>query len=254
MTALKVGLIGRPVAHSRSPEIFASWAAGRGVRGSYELMDVGPSELSDTLLRLAEAGWHGFNVTAPHKVAVMEHVLVPEAVRAVGAVNTVVRGAAGWEGRNTDVGAVLGALAEVGFSARGRRVVVLGAGGAAAAACHALRVAEQITVVSRRQPLSNPIVSWRPWHDPPLATADLLVNCTPVGMAGGPEPDPDWGHLPWADLSPSAVVFDMVYAPRRTRLLAEAEGRGHRTVDGLAMLRRQGPLAYEQWLLGALNP
>ena len=254
MIALKVGLIGHPVAHSRSPEIFASWAAGRGVRGTYELIDVGPGDLSDTLGRLEEAGWHGFNVTAPHKVAVMEHVFVPDAVRLVGAVNTVVRGDTGWEGRNTDAGAVLGALAEVGFSALGRRVVVLGAGGAAAAVCHALRRAAKITVVSRRRPPPNPAVDWRPWADPPLAAADLLVNCTPVGMAGGPAAGARWGHLPWADLPPSALVFDLVYAPRRTTLLAEAEARGHRTVDGLAMLRRQGPLAYEQWLLRALNP
>ena len=94
----------------------------------------------------------------------------------------------------------------------------------------------------------------RPWAAPPLAGADLLMNCTPLGMAGGPSAGARWGHLPWADLPPAALVFDMVYEPRRTPLLAEAEARGHRTLDGLAMLRRQGPLGYEQWLQGALNP
>lgn len=249
MTRIDAGLLGRPVAHSRSPELFDAWCQARGVAGSYELRDVGPDDLPAALARAWDDGWHGLNLTIPHKEAALRLVDAPASVTTLGAVNCLIRTPAGWVGDNTDAQAVTKALTgDAGFSLRDRRAVVLGAGGAARAACHALGLVGHVIAVSRRPATMVGAVEWAPWDDPPFGGAALVVNATPIGMSGGPAQDVGWDHLPWDDLPEDALVFDMVYEPLTTPLLAEARRRGHPTLDGLSMLRRQGGLCYERWL------
>ncbi len=254
MIEVRAGLLGHPVAHSRSPELFGQWCAAQGVEGRYTLVDVPPDELVEALAMVWEEGWHGLNVTIPHKEAMLRLVDAPASVVALGAVNCLTREPGGWVGANTDAQAVLDALThDAGFAPRDRHVVILGAGGAARAASHALGLMHHVTVVSRRPATLVGAAQWRHWDEPPLAEAALLINATPIGMAGGPAASGGWEHLPWDDLPPDALVFDMVYRPLKTPLLAEAERRGHPTLDGLTMLRRQGEVCYAKWLDVAHN-
>lgn len=235
MTTLRAGLVGHPVAHSRSPEVFAAWCARRGVQGAYALVDVPPADLAATLARLWADGWHGFNVTIPHKVAVA--TLLGGRLEAV---NCAVRGPAGWEGHETDG---RGFVETLPAKPAGLRATLLGAGGAARSVARALEAAGATVTFCARTP--PPAGRWVPWDraDP---ACDLLVNCTPLGMAGGPPAD--WSHLPWAALPADVLVADLVYEPEDTPLLAQARARGLRTHGGLPMLRRQGEIGYELWL------
>ena len=252
MTELVVGLIGHPVAHSRSPEIFAEWRQERQVTGRYELIDVPPAALAVALETAWDDGWHGLNVTIPHKQTALAFADSTSITRATGATNCLVRTESGWRADNTDGDGLIAALERDGaFLINDKRVVILGGGGAARAAAYALGQTCHVSVVSRLPVSLAGAVEWHPWTDPPLAGASLLINCTPIGMSGGPAADVGWEHLPWSDLPADALVFDMVYEPLMTPLLREAQRRGHPTLDGMSMLVRQGILSYERWLEAA---
>ena len=255
---VRAGLLGHPVAHSRSPRLFAAAWSEAGLAGAYTLVDVPPAGLGDAVSRVRHQGWVGVNVTIPHKQAICAHLdgLDPSA-RAVGAVNCVVRTGRGrLVGHNTDGGAFVASLrSDAGLDPAGLRVVLLGAGGAARALAAALSEAgAHVLAAARRAEVAAAlpgVAGVLPWAHPlPPSGVDLLVNCTPLGMAGGPDEGPgadSWGHLEWDRLAPGACVADLVYVPATTPLLAAAARRGHPTLGGLPMLVGQAEAAYRLW-------
>lgn len=245
------GVIGWPVAHSKSPLIHRFWLAKLGLDGDYGRFAVAPDRLGDAIRALPALGLAGVNVTVPHKVAVMVHLDRVDALAAkVGAVNTVVVEDGALVGYNTDVEGVSAALVGVGLA--GASIVLIGAGGAARAAVAALsgvRAAELLVVArdaERAVDITRPFDVFGvgvPFAGlaAVVATADVVINASPLGMIGQPSFAPDViAAVAWS----SAAVFDMVYAPLETPLLAAARARGLRTIDGLAMLIGQAAAAF----------
>ncbi len=249
-------LMGHPVAHSRSPMIHGYWLKTLGIAGAYELKDLAPEAFPGFVTRLAEHGYVGGNVTVPHKEAAYR--LVDErdaAAEAVGAVNTMWLESGRLRGGNSDTHGFVANLDDraPGWDVRGGTAVVLGAGGAARSAAYALlqrglRVALANRTQQRAEELAAhygpPVEAAHGYEALPrlLPEADLLVNCTSLGMVGKPALEIDLGPL-----KPSAVVYDIVYVPLETALLVAARKRGHRTVDGLGMLLQQAGFGFQRW-------
>lgn len=259
------GLVGHPVAHSVSPAMHEAGFAATGRPASYLAFDVPPARLAAAVAGLAALGAGGFNVTIPHKEAMLGLVddLTPLA-RAAGAVNCVSLRDGRLVGHNTDCGGLLCSLAEeAGFDPRGRRVVILGAGGFARAAAVAVASAgaAQVTLLNRTLERAAAIASHvggafgAPVAAVPpgstvaadaLRRADLVIQTTPVGMHPRPVDSP----LPpeqLALLPASALLLDAIYNPRETALMAAARARGLAVVGGLGTLVWQGALAWQEW-------
>jgi shikimate dehydrogenase len=246
------GVVGWPVAHSRSPLLHGTWLARHGIDGAYLPLPVRPERFADSARALADLGFRGANVTLPHKEAAFAVCddLAPSAGRA-GAVNTLVFRDGRIEGSNTDgFGFVENCAQSVpGWRAAAGPAVLLGAGGAARAIAAALLDAgcPRLVLVNRTparaealaRGLGGPVeVAERP----PLEAASLLVNTTSLGMAGQPALGLDISPLP-----AGAVVADIVYVPLETPLLAAARARGLPAVDGLGMLLHQARPGFEAW-------
>jgi len=251
------GLIGWPVAHSRSPRIHNYWITQLQLQGSYVLLPVQPRQLPEAIRGLPALGFAGCNVTIPHKVAAMQLVdRVDPAARRMGAINTIVaREDGSLDGYNHDgYGYIQSLLDQVpDWRADAGPVTVLGAGGGARAVVLSLadRGAREIRVCNRSlekaQALARefgaPVraVAWDE-RDAALDGAALLVNTTNQGMAGQPALDLSLQRLPT-----HALVSDLVYVPLETPLLAAARARGNRTVGGLGMLLNQARPAFQAW-------
>lgn len=266
MTAV-YGLLGHPVAHSRSPAMQNAAFRAAGVDAVYGTFDVAPERLPAAIASLRTLGVAGANVTVPHKTAVGAYLDVIEPVaRALGAVNTIVREADGrLHGTNTDAEGLTRALAEAGAALSGARGVVLGSGGAARAAVVGLARAGavEIMVAARREAAARALLASvrgacgaaRLATSPlgqggrlraAFAEADIVVQATSATMDAASAAS-FVAALPVGALRPQAWVTDLVYAPRDTALLAAARARGARTLDGLGMLLHQGALAFERW-------
>jgi shikimate dehydrogenase len=251
------GVMGWPVAHSRSPALHRFWLKQYKIDGDYRALAVAPDQLPTALHGLAGKGFAGCNLTVPLKeaaVGLMDR-LDPHA-RRIGAVNTVVVGPDDeLEGLNSDGFGFIENLraARPDFDWTHGPAVVLGAGGAARAVVDALiaagmrdirlanRSPERAAELAQALGAKLAIVAWDKCATA-LAGAALLVNTTSLGMAGAPPLD-----LDLADLPKSAVVNDIVYAPLETALLKNAKARGNPTVDGLGMLLHQGRLGFSRW-------
>ncbi len=257
-----VGIMGWPVAHSRSPAMHNAAFEALGMDWEYLFLPVAPAHVDDAVRGLRALGFAGANVTVPHKQAVMSALdRVTVEARAIGAVNTIVNRDGVLEGHNTDAIGFLRALREGGFEPRDCRAVVLGAGGAARAIVYALLAARATVTVanrtlSRARRLADELgalfrahVSTIPLNavqalEAALARADLLVNATSVGMA----PHADACPLPEeVAIPPSLTLYETVYTPRETALVARARRAGATTIDGLGMLLHQGAVAFELW-------
>jgi len=248
-------VMGHPIAHSRSPMIHGYWLEKLGIAGRYELVDRTPEAFAEFFTHLAANGYVGGNITVPHKEAAYRLVDRRDGIaEAVGAVNTVWHEGALLMGSNSDPHGFIANLDELapGWNAPGCRVVVVGAGGAARSAAYALleRGAE-VSLVNRTVDRAAALaahfgahVSAHRFDSLPalLARADLLVNCTSLGMVGKPPLEIDLGPL-----KGSAIVYDVVYVPLETPLLAQARSRGHRAVDGLGMLLHQAGFGFQKW-------
>ncbi|MEZ5906935.1 MAG: shikimate dehydrogenase [Geminicoccaceae bacterium] len=255
------GVLGWPVGHSKSPLLHNFWFERHGLDGVYVPLPVAPEDLAPVMRALPRMGFLGCNVTLPHKAAMLDLVdAVDPLAAAIGAVNTVLVGDAGsLTGYNTDG---LGFLAHLDgcapdWRAATRRVVLLGAGGAAralaftflAAGIHELALVNRTperaaALVARLGDQNDAAVLALPWAERhrALEGADLLVNTTSLGMVGQPALDLDLAALP-----ATAIVADIVYTPLVTPLLAEARRRGHRIVDGLGMLLHQAVPGFTHW-------
>jgi len=239
-------VIGDPIAHSLSPSIHRFWLETLGIAGRYEATHVRAPDLASFVAhRRADQEWRGCNVTAPHKETVAGLVdRTDEAASAVGAVNCVYRDDGGLAGTNTGLDGVAEALQDVPL--RGARVAVIGGGGGARAALHYLRGqgAEVLLVLRNPQKAQALQAGAVGFEDAGRAfrSATLLVNATPLGLAGG-EGMP--GELLAAVRNAGAVAaFDMVYRPLETGFLAAAREGGARPIDGLAMLIGQARRAF----------
>lgn len=245
-------VIGDPIAHSKSPLIHAFWLAKLDIDAEYRACLVRPSELRDYFAqRRGNTEWRGCNVTIPHKIEAIGFcdTLSREASR-VRAVNCIYEEQGRLVGQNTDVDGILEALPEALMPA-GSEVCILGTGGAARAAFAACKSRGVATVASsaRNQPAGLALLeefalpgSARPIEDPlNYQCAEVLINATSLGMEGK---DPLPSVVPDNFRNPDLVVFDMVYSPLDTELLAAARSSGLRTVDGLAMLIGQAAAAF----------
>ena len=257
-----LGIIGDPVKHSLSPVMHNAALGVMGLDFVYVPFPVHGENLATALAGFRAIGVRGFNVTIPHKQAILPLLAaVTPLAQAIGAVNTVWRSALGWEGTNTDVqGLISPLLGETALS--GKTGLILGCGGAAragVAGCDQLGL-NTVWVVGRSvEKLQHFQDSWQetpvasklkisPWADLPhlLPQCSLVVNSTPLGMAPHIEQSPLTASE-IALLPPEAIVYDLIYVPRPTELLKLAERRGLKTIDGTEMLVQQGAAALEIW-------
>ena len=250
------GVMGWPVAHSRSPRIHGYWLEEKGIDGAYLPLAVRPEALEAALGALLALGFRGCNLTAPHKEAALVHVdSLSETARRIGAVNTVtVAGDGALHGDNTDgFGFISHLRQEVPGWEPVSPVAVLGAGGAARAVVDALSAAgvPEIRLLNRSGERATALaegvgetVCPLPWGERAAALdgCSLLVNTTQLGQVGKPALDLALGRLP-----AEAVVYDLVYAPLETELLKAARARGHAGVDGLGMLIHQARPGFAAW-------
>lgn len=235
-------VIGDPVAHSLSPAIHTELLRQRGLAGSYETVTVREGELAAFLEKARQGAYDGFNVTMPHKQAIVPLLdAVEEDAAAMNAVNTVVVRQGRATGYNTDGP---GFVASLPFPETGKRVLVLGSGGAASAVSRALvRAGAAVTICCRHpEKTAGWGVTARLWRELPMLAeeCDLLVNATPLGMTGKEE-FADFRFLDGC----RGWVYDLVYQPRETALLAAARQRGLPVIGGLALLHAQAELAFE---------
>ncbi len=249
MTHPYADVIGQPINHSKSPVLHRFWLKQLGLAGDYRAVDVAPDGLAAYLdVQRADPLWRGCNITLPHKLAIMDLVDDPGDVRAsIGAMNTVFRSESGaLTGTNTDAAGFYAPLADVPLA--GEHAIVIGTGGAAHAVLFALARAEigRVTLLARN-PLKGAAILARfglkgevKPMSAPLPPAALLVNATQLGMAGQPPLEIDLSPL-----GPDSIIYDIVYAPLETPLLAQAAALGLERVDGLEMLIGQAAVAFE---------
>lgn len=244
------GVIGNPIAHSLSPLLHNTALRHAGLDGVYIPFKVEGDPI--TFVKDFEPlGIKGLSVTIPHKEAVMALCAEVDPVgRAVGAVNTLVPRPDGtWYGVNTDVAAAMDSLESVAGSLAGKRVVVLGAGGAGKAVAHGVKTrgAEVFLFDQARERAAATAqavgATLMTAPDPAALKADVLINATPVGM----HPDVDASPVERERIPAGSVVFDVIYNPLRTQLLKLAAERGCRTLNGLPMFIRQGLRQFELW-------
>ncbi len=256
-----VGVLGFPVAENPTGVMQEAAFAAVGLNWRYLNIEVPPERLADAMIGVRAFGMRGINLTIPHKVAVMQYLdeIAPDA-RVIGAVNTVRREGDRLIGENTDgKGFLRGVRQDAGVDPAGKRVVILGAGGAARAVATelALAGAAALTVINRSPERGERMVAdlrantgvpvtfvvWQGTYRVPEDT-DILVQATSIGLY------PDVDGMPPVDLSAAPthmLVCDVVFNPPETRLLAAAKARGLPTLDGLSMLVYQGAIGFEMW-------
>ncbi|QUJ76177.1 shikimate dehydrogenase [Sulfitobacter albidus] len=251
------GVIGSPIAHSKSPQLHRHWLKTYGIAGHYVPMDVAAEDLESVLRTLPKAGFVGVNVTIPHKEAVMQIAdLITDRAILIGAANTLIfRKDGKIHADNTDGYGFLENLraGAPGWNPRSGPAALLGAGGAARAVIASLldagvpeimlsnRTRVRAEVLQQEFGSRVQVYDWVQAGNM-IDDASLLVNTTSLGMIGKPEL-----RVPLDGLRPGTVVTDLVYTPLKTRLLSEADAAGCVTVDGLGMLLHQAVPAFERW-------
>lgn len=251
------GVIGSPIAHSKSPSLHMHWLKSLGIAGHYIPMDIAQDDLADVIKMLPKMGFVGVNVTVPYKETVMELAdLVTDRAALIGSANTLIfRKDGKIHADNTDGYGFLQNLRQKApeWNPKAGPTVVLGAGGAARAVIAALNEAgvPEILITNRTKQRAEKlkkdfgkrlrVVDWVQAGNI-LEEATTVVNTTSLGMMGKPPL-----RVPLDGLQKGALVTDLVYAPLRTHLLNEAEKAGCVTVDGLGMLLHQAVPAFERW-------
>ena len=260
---IHLGLIGYPLGHSLSPKIHTAALKACELEGDYSLFPIPPDDnqgLKDLLTRIRSGEMTGLNVTIPHKQNVVELMdeLTPTA-KAIGAVNTIYLRENKLIGDNTDAAGFLSDLKrfltlEYGSSLPQKNALILGAGGSARAVVHALlNDGWQVTVSARRTEQAEQLVFSFPRHSLRITDYEefilhpssfiLIVNTTPIGMKPNVDQSPWPENLPF----PKAIIYDLVYNPRETKLVKDARAQGLSATTGLGMLIEQAALAFELW-------
>ncbi|MGB3279495.1 MAG: shikimate dehydrogenase [Pseudorhodobacter sp.] len=251
------GVIGSPIAHSRSPILHNYWLKRYGIKGHYIPMDVGQADLAEALRVMPKMGFVGVNVTIPHKETVIALAdIVTDRAALIGAANTLIfRSDGKIHADNTDGSGFVANLRQHApdWQPKSGPAVVFGAGGAARAVIAALIEvgAPEIRLTNRTRARAEAlradfgakitVVDWvQAQHV--LGDAATVVNTTALGMIGKPE-----FNLSLAELNPAALVNDLVYTPIQTEFLTAAAERGCKTVDGLGMLLHQAAPGFERW-------
>ena len=259
----RLGIIGYPIGHSISPIFQQAGLDHLGIDATYEKWEVTPERVGDFVAGLRAPGTLGINITVPHKQAVIPFLdEVDEWATAAGAVNTIVNRDGRLTGHNTDGPGFLQALlVETGYSPDGTRALILGAGGAARGILLALvrggvdslvianrtferaetlaQLASENGVKSEAIPLAGDALTEA------AASANLIVNCTTMGMSHGP--DEHGSPISAAQIPATAIVNDVVYTPLLTPILKEAAVAGATALGGLHMLVYQGVLSFQMW-------
>ena len=256
----RLAVMGDPVAHSRSPQMHDAALAAAGIAARYVRLHILPGELAEALRLLPGKGFLGTNVTIPHKAAAMALMdEVDPAARRGGGVNTVAVRGERLVGYSTDgPGLVRGIREDFGVELRELRVMILGAGGGAGRAIAvqcALEKSRRLVLVNRTHERAAALaaelagdlpVEAIPWDEEAIAgrlrEIDLVINATPLGMAGT-----SVSPIPARLLRAGQMVYDTVYSAERTPLLAAADEAGARGANGLSMLLHQGALSFEIW-------
>jgi shikimate dehydrogenase len=256
-----VGLLGHPVAQSKSPLMHNAAFRHLNLPYAYAAFDIPPEHLKEAINSLRMLNFRGANVTIPHKVAIMEYLDdISEEAKHIGAVNTLVSDKGRWIGHNTDgIGYVRSLKEETGIQLKGTKVLVLGAGGAARSIAYALLqkeaggcwIANRTYSRAEQLAVSLSVVGSThalPWEDISRFAGDfdLIVNTTSVGMY------PSVDQMPIAaalldQFKEEAIVSDLIYNPRQTLLLQEAAKKGIKVHGGLGMFIYQGAYAFEYW-------
>lgn len=251
------GVIGHPIAHSRSPALHGHWLRRYGIRGHYVPMDVAPADLKETLNLLPRIGFVGLNVTIPHKEAVLQLAdVVSDRAALIGAANTLIfRKDGRIHADNTDGAGFIANLRQNApdWNPAAGPAAVFGAGGAARAVVAALIEVgvPEIRITNRTRPRAEALradfgakVVVEDWVQAAnmLEGAATVVNTTSLGMAGKAD-----FRVPLDGLEPAALVTDLVYNPLQTDFLQAAADRGCRMVDGLGMLLHQAAPGFERW-------
>lgn len=256
-----LGIFGDPVSHSMSPLMQNAALAEAGIDAVYVPFHVVPNQLNEAVSAIRTLGLWGVNVTVPHKESILEMLdeVAPQA-RLVGAVNTVVNQGGRLIGYNTDAQGFLQSLmTDLGVSPEGKKVLLIGAGGACRAAIVALggTGVQSLTIANRTIARASRLVEeFRvvyPGTDfaycslgdvglDVLDGIDLVVNTSSMGLKGELIPD-----FPWSALPAKVPVYDMIYGRQETPFLSEANSRGHRVANGLGMLVAQGEAAFVLW-------
>ncbi|MFS0839695.1 shikimate dehydrogenase [Paenibacillus sp. 1P03SA] len=254
------GVFGDPVRHSRSPVMMNRAFGETGINGAYTAFHVLPGQLEEAVAGIRALGFGGVNVTIPHKVNVMQYLDEIDAdAQALGAVNTVVNRGGKLIGYNTDgIGYVRSLKEETGLDLRGKKVLLIGAGGAARGISYALakegisfiaianRTAEkagELAAAVRSE--TSAVGMGLDELGNIISDADLIINSTSSGMYPNIEEMPL--DLDGHRLREGAIVSDLVYNPLETRFLKEAKARGAVTHGGLGMFIYQGAYAFEYW-------
>jgi len=255
------GVIGDPILHSKSPIMLNRAFREMGVNAAYSAYHVTVGQLGDAIRGFRALSFGGVNVTIPHKLEVMAFLdEIDEDARLIGAVNTIVNREGRLIGYNTDgIGYVRSLLEETGFQAKGKRILMIGAGGAARGVTYALARQEPsvIWIANRTREkaveLAHSLSEYAECQGIGLDeldgvdAVDLIVNNTPSGM------HPHIDELPveeaWIErhIDASVTVSDLIYNPRETKLLRLSAARGARTHSGLGMFIHQGAYAFEYW-------
>jgi shikimate dehydrogenase len=243
---IRLGVCGWPVAHSRSPRMHNAALHALGLHDwRYQLLPLPPDRFSETVKALPAAGFRGVNVTIPHKQAALRLAdRATEAAQAIGAANTLTFERDGAiHADNTDAGGLLAVLPR---SAYQKRVLVLGAGGAARAAVYALKQAGAEVHVWNRTAARAEALADEFGVTASAELGEIVINCTAVGLE---DPESTFKALPVRadDLSAGQLVVDMVYRRGGTLLLNTAKANGAQVVDGLEILVAQGAASFERW-------
>ena len=258
-----LGIIGDPIQHSLSPVMHNAAISHLGVDYIYVPFPIKPKDLTKAITGFASIGIVGFNVTIPHKQAIIPLLSeVTPIADLVGAVNTVWRTDTGWKGTNTDIDGFLSPLQSLQRDWANLTPVILGNGGAARAVVVGLSQLGclQIHIVGRdRQKLWQFTQGWENtrltaalkvhfWDELSeiIEETELLINTTPIGMSPNVDDSPIESIL-FARMPENAIVYDLIYTPNPTQFLKNAQKQGLITIDGLEMLARQGAIALQLW-------
>ena len=231
-------LIGYPLGHSLSKKYFTDKFLAEGIDAEYSLL---PMERVEDILPHC-ANLVGFNVTIPHKQAIIPLLAnISKEAKAIGAVNCVKVTPHGLVGYNTDIDGIRKSLE--GVELKGAKAIVLGTGGASKAVQYVLRTSgAEVKVVSRTEGSAE--LTYNDLSEELIAETDIIVNTTPLGMFPNTDSAP---ALPYSALSVKQTLFDCVYNPRQTKFLQLGAERGARTIDGLTMFLAQAEASWEIW-------